>query len=214
MVLLVTIGWEARMGETERWPRSVGGHVALDFVNTDVVSQGDRSTDVLRAAGEFLAWCTYAGIASVAPRPARLPRAHEGAFLTRAAELRGAVRSIVEAVAGHQGADPAALATLRSASADAVERAVPALDNGRLVWAWEPTTPDAVLWELACTSVDLVRAGPTDRIKVCPGCGFVFLDSTKNGSRRWCSMDDCGKQEKMRRYVAKRAQDRTGMQTS
>lgn len=202
------------MAETERWPRSVGGHVALDLVNTDVVSQGDRSTDVLRAAGEFLAWCGHVGVTSAPPEPARLSRAQERAFLARAAELRGAVRSIVEAVAGHRDADRAALTALSTASADAVARAVPALDNGRLVWAWEPTTPDAALWELACAAVDLLRAGPTDRIKVCPGCGFVFLDSTKNGSRRWCSMDDCGKQEKMRRYVAKRAQGRTDVESS
>ncbi|WP_206074598.1 CGNR zinc finger domain-containing protein [Antribacter gilvus] len=198
------------MGEAERWPRTVGGHVALDFVNTDVVSQGDRSTDVLRATGEFLAWCGHAGVVSVAPGPARLSRAQERTFLTRAAELRGAVRSTVEAVAGERDADPAALTALSTAGAEAVQRAVPALENGRLVWAWDPGTPDAALWELASAAVDLLRAGPTGRIKVCPGCGFVFLDSTKNGSRRWCSMDDCGKQEKMRRYVAKRAQDRTG----
>jgi len=193
----------------ERWPRSVGGHVALDLVNTDVVSQGDRSTDVLREAGEFLAWCAYAGVVSVAPGPTRLSSAQERTFLTEAVALRQAVRAIVEAVAGHRDADRDALTTLQSATADAVGQAVPALDDGRLVWAWEGTMPDAALWELACAAVDLLRAGPTDRIKVCPGCGFVFLDATKNGSRRWCSMDDCGKQEKMRRYVTKRAQSRT-----
>jgi predicted RNA-binding Zn ribbon-like protein len=187
----------------------VGGHPALDLVNTDVVSQGDRSTDVLRAAGEFLAWCEYAGVASVAPGPLRLAAVQERAFLARATALRSAIRSIVEAVAEQREADPDALTMLQSVSADAVGRAVPALDGGRLTWTWEPTAPDAVLWELACAAVDLLRTGVTARIKVCPGCGFVFLDATKNGSRRWCSMDDCGKQEKMRRYVTKRAQGRT-----
>lgn len=198
------------MSGTERWPRSVGGHVALDFVNTEVVSQADRSTDVLRAADEFSAWCAYAGVVSAATGPVQLSPAQERALLTRAGTLRHAIRSVVEAVAERRDADPDALTVLRSTTADAVGRALPALDGGRLTWAWEPSAPEAVLWELASSAVDLLRTGETARIKVCPGCGFVFLDTTKNGSRRWCSMDDCGKQEKMRRYVTKRARSRAG----
>lgn len=196
------------MTEAERWPRPVGGHVALDFVNTDVVSQADRSTDVLRTAAEFLAWCGYAGLVAGEAGPNGLSRDQSRRLLATAAALRAAVRSVVEAVAEHRDADRDALSTLRSATADAVARAVPVLVEGRIVWSWEPT-PDASVWELATAATDLLRGGPTERLKICPGCGFVFLDATKNGSRRWCSMEDCGKQEKMRRYVTKRARRRT-----
>ena len=80
------------------------------------------------------------------------------------------------------------------------------ISDGRLSWRWTSDTPKALVAELAVAVITLLRDGPTDRIKACPACGFVFIDTTKNRRRRWCSMDDCGKEEKIRRYVAKRAE--------
>ena len=197
------------MDASQRWPRSVGGHVALDFVNTDVLSQDDQASDVLRSAEEFLAWCGYAGVGST-PRSTALTGAQESALLAEAASLRSALRSVVEALAGDGRVDGQALETIRSQYAGAVGWADPVLDHGRLRWSWDATDPRAVLGQIAVAAIDLLRTGPTERLKLCPSCGFVFLDTTKNGSRRWCSMEDCGKQAKMRRYVAKRAQSRSG----
>ena len=196
------------MNLAERWPRLVGGDAALDFVNTDLFSQADRSTDVLRSAEEFVAWCAHAGVASPSSATVHLSRAQEQAFLREADEVRTAIRMIVEAIAARRDFDPAALTTLRSAYADAVGRAAPTLDGGGLSWAWEPPSPHGALSVLVGAAVDLLRHGAVDRIKACPNCGFVFLDTTRNGSRRWCSMEDCGGQEKMRRYVTKRAETR------
>lgn len=197
------------MDMTERWPRLVAGDVALDFVNTDVASQGDRSTDVLRSVDEFIAWCAHAGSASTSSVPADWSGRREQTFLKDAVDLRSAIRAIVEAICDQRDPDVAALDTLRSAYADAVDRAAAKLDDGRLLWAWEPASPHSALSEVIGAAVDLLRNAPVDRLKACPSCGFVFLDTTRNGSRRWCSMEDCGTQEKMRRYVTKRAQTRT-----
>lgn len=196
------------MDIAERWPRLVAGNLALDFVNTDIASQADRSTDVLRSAQEFLAWCVRAGSESTSSAPADWSRGQEQAFLTDAVDLRSAVRAIVEAICERRDPDVAALDTLRSAYADAVDRAAVKLDGGRLLWAWEPASPRSAFSEVVGVAVDLLRDAPVDRLKACPNCGFVFLDTTRNGSRRWCSMEDCGTQQKMRRYVTKRAQTR------
>jgi predicted RNA-binding Zn ribbon-like protein len=53
-------------------------------------------------------------------------------------------------------------------------------------------------------AIDLLLADSLVRLKQCGGCSFLFVDETKNRSRRWCSMDDCGTDEKVRRYVAAR----------
>ena len=58
---------------------------------------------------------------------------------------------------------------------------------------------------LAYAAWDLLTSGPLNRVKRCPACPWLYLDQSKNGSRRWCTMEDCGKAVKMRRYVAKRA---------
>jgi predicted RNA-binding Zn ribbon-like protein len=62
-----------------------------------------------------------------------------------------------------------------------------------------------VLWPLAVAAVDLLRTGPLGRLKVCAECRWLFLDRSRNGSRLWCSMNECGGRSKMRRYRARRA---------
>jgi predicted RNA-binding Zn ribbon-like protein len=186
----------------------VGGDVALDFANTDIVSDGDRSTDVLRSVEEFLAWCRYAGVAAASSVHAGTSADEEQSLLRTATHVRAAIRIAMVTVARHLDIDPSVLHTLRSAYADAIGQATPGLDGDHLSWAWEPGSPRAALSELVASAVDLLRDHPAGRLKECPSCGFVFLDATRNGSRRWCSMEDCGTEEKMRRYVAKRAEAR------
>ncbi|WP_425956631.1 CGNR zinc finger domain-containing protein [Xylanimonas sp. McL0601] len=178
--------------------------MALDLVNTDVDAQGDRSTDVLRNATEFLAWCEHIGVPvpGAAPRDAR-------AVTAPAARLRTALRAVIEAMLGGRTAPAEALATLQAACTDAITRSRPVIEDRRLVWEHDAAEPTSVVDRLALAAVDLLREGPVDRLKACPSCGFLFLDTTKNHSRRWCSMEDCGKEEKMRRYVARRAEARS-----
>jgi predicted RNA-binding Zn ribbon-like protein len=53
-----------------------------------------------------------------------------------------------------------------------------------------------------------LTSGPLGRVKGCAGCNWLFVDESKNKSRRWCSMEECGTHAKMRRYVARRAAKR------
>jgi predicted RNA-binding Zn ribbon-like protein len=56
-------------------------------------------------------------------------------------------------------------------------------------------------------AVDLLRdASRLRRLKLCGQCRWLFLDHSRNRSRRWCSMSECGAQVKMRRYRARRRQ--------
>ena len=83
--------------------------------------------------------------------------------------------------------------------------------DGRFDWDWQVDrdriTLDAPLWPIAFSAVELLTGREQDRIKVCAnpdGCGWLFYDGSKNGSRRWCSMEGCGSKVKMRRQYAKR----------
>ena len=84
-----------------------------------------------------------------------------------------------------------------------------AAEGERFAWNWRPDEQrlDQLLWPVARSAVELLTAGDPRRIKVCEnpyGCGWLFYDGSKNGSRRWCSMEGCGSQVKMRRQYAKR----------
>jgi CGNR zinc finger/Putative stress-induced transcription regulator len=122
---------------------------------------------------------------------------------------------------------PGALARLVARAGAAVERArltaacgVVRLDSERLVdgggelaredgcafvLAWDGDHLERPLWPLAVSVLDLLRSGPLERLRACVGCPWLFLDTSRNHSRRWCSMDDCGSRSKMRRYRARRA---------
>jgi predicted RNA-binding Zn ribbon-like protein len=71
------------------------------------------------------------------------------------------------------------------------------------------TTPALLIADrLAHAAVDLLRTVDLGRVRVCPidegGCGWLFFDRSRNGSRRWCAMADCGAQAKARRLTARR----------
>jgi predicted RNA-binding Zn ribbon-like protein len=64
------------------------------------------------------------------------------------------------------------------------------------------------LWPVAEAAYRLAISTDLARLKRCVGCPWLFLDKSKNSSRRWCSMEFCGTERKKRRYVAKRAAGR------
>jgi predicted RNA-binding Zn ribbon-like protein len=69
------------------------------------------------------------------------------------------------------------------------------------------------LYPIVKSAADLLVSAQLDRIRVCadPQCGWLFLDSSRNRSRRWCSMDTCGNRAKARRFY-KRHQQNQGEQ--
>ncbi|MGH7124521.1 MAG: CGNR zinc finger domain-containing protein, partial [Stellaceae bacterium] len=74
-------------------------------------------------------------------------------------------------------------------------------------WAWddEPAL-DRMLWPIVRSATQLLTAAELSRVKQCAGrgCSWLFLDTSKNGSRRWCEMEVCGSRSKARAYYARR----------
>jgi predicted RNA-binding Zn ribbon-like protein len=66
------------------------------------------------------------------------------------------------------------------------------------------------LWSVARSAAELLTSPKLGRVKVCAGegCGWIFLDESRNSSRRWCDSRDCGNRERVRKHLArKRASD-------
>jgi predicted RNA-binding Zn ribbon-like protein len=98
----------------------------------------------------------------------------------------------------------------RAAQAAALAHAKLAYGEGEMSWTWsEPGDLARMLWPIVYEGADLLTSAGLARVKECPGCGWLFLDRTKNRSKRWCTMEGgCGDTEKMRRNVARRAAHR------
>jgi predicted RNA-binding Zn ribbon-like protein len=93
------------------------------------------------------------------------------------------------------------------------ERYARAVSNGSLepggqafAMSWQHSGPLEVLaHRIAESAFVLLTRGPLDRLGACPSCGWLFVDTSKNGRRRWCSMATCGARDKARRHYRVKA---------
>jgi predicted RNA-binding Zn ribbon-like protein len=194
--------------------RLLGGAQCLDFVNSIETRAGHAPEDFLTSYPDLVRWGQHAGLISdatatelIARAAADEPAAQE--TLLQALGLRAALHRLFIAVATRLDPDPVDLEQLQRVYVDALSGATLVPEGERLTWDWRPIEQrlDQLLWPVARSAVELLTTGDPRRIKVCEnpyGCGWLFYDGSKNGSRRWCSMEGCGSQVKMRRQYAKR----------
>jgi predicted RNA-binding Zn ribbon-like protein len=194
--------------------RLLGGVLGLDFVNSIENRAGHGPEDFLTSYPDLVRWGRHAGLVDdvtatrlIARAAADGPAANEA--LRQALGLRAALHRLFLAVAARRDPDPTDLEALQHAYADAMAGAALVPQGERFAWDWRPDEQrlDQLLWPVARSAVELLTTGDPRRIKVCAnpyGCGWLFYDGSKNGSRRWCSMEGCGSQVKMRRQYARR----------
>ena len=202
-----------------------GGHLALDFVNTVGGLRNEPPSpenELLETYDDLLDWCVRLDVISEADAR-RLRRAaardDKGArrAFRRARELRELIYATFRPIA--DGAEPPAelLDKLRDADRDALADAhlTPggATTGGSpraMRWTWSPPRELAdPLRPIAHAAVELLTNGPLEHVKICGNCRWLFLDQSRNHSRRWCSMNECGTQMKQRRFVERRRRSRS-----
>lgn len=187
----------------------VGGHLCLDLANT-VSSRADGpGRDYVRSYDDLVDWSEHAGLlrAEEADHLRAAATAEPGeatAVLRRAIALREAVyRAFAGLVAGHQPSD-ADLETSNAELAAALAHLRLGRGNTGFAWVWQ-ADGDALarmLWPIARSAAELLTSDDLPRLRVCAGegCDWLFVDLSKNGSRRWCTMAACGSRSKARRY--------------
>jgi predicted RNA-binding Zn ribbon-like protein len=194
----------------------VGGRLCLDYANTTSGRGGPRRQEHLRHYSHVIAWARHSGVLGE-DEASRLSATAEAnpelaeAALAEAVALREAIhRAFLASTRGERG-DPAALAALNRVLTDGMSRARLLASEQGYDWGWEPWTGGppplaAPLWPIARSAAELLISPWRERVRECPGahCGWLFLDLTKNRSRRWCEMEVCGSRAKMQRYRARR----------
>lgn len=194
-----------------RPPKRLGGSLSLDFVNTeawrgDVPQRGERLTSY----GELALWAGHlgivdpAGVKRLTQEAARRPD-DAAAVLATALRLRDALGRILTAPAKVAPAKvvPDDLAVLNAVLARAPTRTGLAATKSGFAWTMTETDPlEQPLWPVVWDAAELLVSGRAERVGSCsdPDCAWVFLDTSRNRSRRWCSMADCGNRNKARRH--------------
>jgi predicted RNA-binding Zn ribbon-like protein len=190
----------------------VGGRLCLDFANTVPNYLATPREERLADYGALVAWARHAG-AIAEPDARQLVReagkrpADAEAALARARALRQAIFDAFYAIAQHKRPPAAAIAALNAMLATALgkQQLVREADGWVLGWDEAGGDLDAPLWPIARSAAELLTATTLhERIRVCGGaeldCTWLFLDESKNGLRRWCTMRDCGNRAKARRH--------------
>jgi len=190
-----------------------GGALCLDLANTLDNRKTATPRELLAGFGDLVAWGLQAGAVPDATARALLreARAHPRSAaraLERARQMREVLFAAFSAVAAGRVPPGAAMDRLNVALPRALGSRRLAQAAGSPAWAWieqEPPYLDRVLWPAVVSAAELLTSAGLDRVRECAGerCAWLFLDHSKNRSRRWCDMTVCGNREKARRHRAR-----------
>jgi len=189
----------------------VGGHLALDLVNTvEPRILNTQGREHLTSPAALLTWARRTSLldAADADQIAAAWQQHPDAGrkdLKAAIELRESLYAALTALGAGRTPD---LGPITARWANAAPRAALRMTSEGARLRAAPLIPD----RLAFAAVDLLTGLDLTRLRACPtgegGCGWLFLDHSRNNSRRWCVMADCGTQAKSRKLTARRRSER------
>ncbi|MGH9621542.1 MAG: CGNR zinc finger domain-containing protein [Bryobacteraceae bacterium] len=183
----------------------VGNHLALDLLNTRLVLE-EGPKEFLPDLDAVVRWFVASG--ALTPQKGRAlarkwrntPRA--AALLQDLRAFRERLRAVVLRQEVGSSVGDAFVSEVNSLlkhhpEAVALQRKGEKLSREAV---FEPQEPDDVWAPIAIAVADLLSAVPPTRLRKCEGCVVQFLDTSKKGSRRWCSMNICGNKIKVAAY--------------
>ncbi|HEX8736005.1 MAG TPA: ABATE domain-containing protein [Pyrinomonadaceae bacterium] len=208
----------------------IGGNISLDFVNTvngRISSPNKKSgrdyydafpSDKLENYADLVGWSLKAGLIkeSRAKKLLQLAEADSqaaNAVLKRALNLRESIYRLFKSAM--EGWQPEAedLEKLNRELSVARRHQRLSAANKAFVFEWinDAEALDAMLWQISESAADLLVNGDLTRIRRCVNdvCNWLFLDTSRNRTRQWCVMKDCGNLAKVRRFRAKHRAENT-----
>jgi len=192
------------------------GALALDFVNTLSGRYDDEPRDGLRSYDELLSFargvdCIDASeTGALAQLALRFPDEAARA-LADATRMREVLFVIFSSVAAGHTPLQVDLNRIGPCLTRAAGQRRLHVQDGRVALGWEPIGDEPAflerpLWSIVQDAVDLLVHGELDRVRECAAddCGWLFIDTTRNRSRRWCSMQTCGNRAKVSSFRARK----------
>ena len=191
----------------------MGGRACLDYANTLDWRGTDSPVEYLHTYQDLIDWSRHAGTisgreASILFQTADRPVSDGAMHLRKAIRLRETIHRIFSSIANGNPAPANDLALFNRYLAGT-------LQSSRIIrkesgYAWDttidPGTLDSILNPLVRSAADLLVSKEVARVKSCgdPACGWLFLDTSRNNSRRWCDMRGCGNRAKASRFYQKK----------
>jgi predicted RNA-binding Zn ribbon-like protein len=192
------------------WPGfETSGRLSLALANTLDWRLRAKPVELMRTFSDLVRWGRTGGVldraeatrlrgwAKTHPRPATR-------LLRDATEIREAIAAIFQALVRGSAPPAASLERLEHACRAAWSARTLRADASSAEWTWRESTPEPerIAWAAALDAAGLLTSGDAHRVRQCGDaeCGWFFLDTSRNKSRRWCSMESCGNRNKVRRF--------------
>jgi predicted RNA-binding Zn ribbon-like protein len=206
-----------RKGEPPEF-RLVGGEPSLDFANTAEWNGDELLVEKLPDYESLVRWAHAAGV--IDARVARKLRSHARRSrddaeraLAGARDLRGILHRTFRASVLMQGRARVSAGLNDSVAAlgdllhDALKHRRIGAERGRvrLYWNGMGDRLDCIEWPIIWNAVQVLASESVDSMRICAGkdCGWLYVDRSRNGLRRWCSMETCGSREKAHRHYVR-----------
>ena len=196
-------------------PNLKSGHPALEFMNTVHYHASEHPGETLFKYEDLLAWAKKVGLlgreqVEILARKATAQPDEVAALLGKSLQLRESLYRIFVARTKDKSPAEEDMRILNSVLAPLTNGAQVVHQVGEFEWQWtfDEDALDAPLYIIALSALNLIMSEHCQWVGQCAdedGCGWLFVDTSKNHSRRWCDINDCGNRAKQRRYQ-KRAQ--------
>ena len=189
-----------------------GNHVCLDFANT-VQDRPTNPHELLNSYNDLVSWSQEAHILTENEarqlREEATRRPTEAAVvLQRAIHLREALYRIFLALIMGSSPQEADLVTFNALLSETMAQGCLVPKESGFAWDWsnKEKALDHMLWPLVRSAADLLTSENLDDVRVCASedCRWLFLDTSKNHSRRWCDMKSCGNRAKVRKHYSQK----------
>jgi predicted RNA-binding Zn ribbon-like protein len=200
-------------------PKRAGGRLCLDFTNTIDPRHGEQPHEYLKNYSDLMAWSRYVNILTESEAQRLLQEAIKHPAIAtivfqRALTLRETLYQTFSYIIEKKQPREEQLEILNVTLAEGMARARILPTDDSFIWAWSENAHalERVLWPVARSAAELLISDDRRYIKECPGedgCGWLFVDTSRNHRRRWCDMEGCGNRAKARRHY-----ERTGRRLS
>jgi predicted RNA-binding Zn ribbon-like protein len=188
-------------GDYDGTYKLIGGEISLDFLNTVSWPGTAREHDWLDRYENVTAWAVAAG--AIGEHTQRVldarPRGQARKELRQLHRTREDLRGVIGPLAHGERPAPQAVETLNELVRKTCRYR--RIDPARQQWTWvEPRSLTEILAPVIWNAAYVLTSVDHTRLSHCPSCDWIFYDITRNRSRKWCDMVDCGSRDKALRY--------------
>lgn len=197
----------------------IAGWLCLDFANTVGMHASEQINEFLRSYFDLVEWSNYTGIITGDEERRLLHKAEENPteavrVLQHAKELREIIFNIFSSIARNTTPPKKEIAKFNYKLSQMMRHSKLEFNKSGVVWDVKRSEDslDGMLNSVIRSAFMLLTSNELDRVKICAderGCGWLFFDHSKNRSRRWCDMTDCGNLAKQKRFYSRRHKPET-----